>query len=300
MNKANKWPLVSYIVLSFNHVRFVRQAIESILAQDYPAIELIVVDDGSTDGSAELLRALSTEIGFRLVEKKNGGVVSALHVGLSFATGEFVVPHASDDISHPGRTRIQVDLLRENRDAGFAAGGIRKIDSSGELLAPHGGYEFHRFRFDDFRAGRASVPAVSCIYRAEAIRAALPLDETLSFEDVQLYWRVTELGWTCLYDNRTSVVDYRILPQSLGRSNKVRLCSDFSRFIQRYREKSWYPELVIRANSGMFVQLAASSRMDAIRFLFGNVRLINSKSLLRGCAVIAMPVWLQKKLRRSY
>lgn len=295
-----EWPLVTYVLLSFNHARFVRQAIESILAQDYPAIELIVVDDGSTDGSVELLRALSAERGFRLLEKSNGGVVSALNAGAPLAAGEFIVPHASDDISHPGRTRAQVALLRENPEVGFTAGGIRKIDEGGEMLVAQPAPGLRRYGFADFRAGRASVPAVSCMYRAEAIKPVLPLDETIAFEDVQLYWRVTEQGWTCLYDGRMALVDYRILRNSLGRGGKVRLWRDFMRFIQRYRDQPWYVDLRARANSGMFVQLAVSEKAEAVRFFLGNAGEITLKAALRGWLALVMPRWLQEKLRRKY
>ncbi|WP_374248664.1 glycosyltransferase family 2 protein [Thermomonas sp.] len=300
MSDAKEWPLVSYVVASYNHAKYVRSAIESILSQNYPAIELIVVDDGSTDGSRGLLRTLSREKGFRLVEKENGGVVSAINTGVALASGTYVVPHASDDISHPDRTRLQVRQIQQFPGAGFVVGGIRKIDENGKWLADSPGGGRRCYRFEDFRQGKASVPAVSCMYRTDAIRAVLPLDETLAFEDVQLFWRVTEMGWECLHDDQVTVVDYRIVTASLGRRSKVRLWRDFARFIRRYEQQAWYAELMRRALSGLFVQLAIEEKPEAARFLFHNAKHIDSKALLRGCVLLFVPRWAVQRLRAGY
>lgn len=300
MDSNQEWPLVSYVVLSYNHARFIRQAIDSILAQEYPAIELIVVDDGSTDGSRELLRGLSKEKGFRLIEKENGGVVSALNAGIPVARGDFIVPHASDDVSHSGRTRAQVAALQALPQAGFTVGGIRKISEDGAILEENQAIGPKVFCFDDFLMRRASVPAVSCMYRAEAIRAALPLDESISFEDVQLFWRVTEKGWYCLLDDRILAVDYRILPRSLGRQRKVRLWRDYMKFVRRYEGRPWYDSLLRDAKSGLFVQLAIEQKRDALRFMRAHAKDIRLPLLLRGCVLLPMPEWVIRHLRKKY
>ncbi|MBN8794113.1 glycosyltransferase family 2 protein [Thermomonas sp.] len=291
---------MSYVVFSYNHARFVRQAIDSILAQDYPALELIVVDDGSTDGSRELLRSLSREKGFQLVEKDNGGIVSAVNVGIPLASGAFIVPHASDDVSHPGRTRAQVRALQSMPQAGFTVGGIRKISEDGSLLEDCQAIGPKIYCFEDFLWRRASASAVSCMYRAEAIRAVLPLDERISFEDVQLFWRVTEEGWQCLLDDRILAVDYRIVRHSLGRSRKVRLWRDFLQFIQRYQGHSWYDAVLMQANSGLFVQLAIEEKREAIRFLLEHAKSIHSLALLRGGLLLPVPELVVRRMRKKY
>ena len=300
MDSNQEWPLVSYVVLSYNHARFIRQAIDSILAQEYPAIELIVVDDGSTDGSRELLRGLSKEKGFRLIEKENGGVVSALNAGIPVARGDFIVPHASDDVSHSGRTRAQVAALQALPQAGFTVGGIRKISEDGAILEENQAIGPKVFCFDDFLMRRASVPAVSCMYRADAIRAALPLDESLCFEDVQLFWVVTEKGWHCLLDDRILAVDYRILPRSLGRHRKVRLWRDYLKFVRRYEGRPWYDSLLRDAKSGLFVQLAIEQKRDALGFLRAHAKDSRLPLLLRGCVLLPMPEWVIRRLRKKY
>ena len=300
MSELKEWPLVTYIVVSFNHVRFVRDAIEGILNQDYPAIELIVVDDGSTDGSAELLRVLSAERNFKLVEKRNGGVVSSVNCAIPMASGEFVVIHASDDISHASRTREQVSVLLSDPGAGFTVGGIRKISEFGDVISPHVPTMRRTYRFDDFRRGQARAIAVSCLYRAEAIKGVVPLDESIVFEDVQLYWRVTAQGWSCVYADDILSVDYRIIHGSLGRRNKIKLAMDFRKFLDRYACEEWYREAIARANSGVFVQLAIDRKAFAVVFLVRNFANMSLPRMFRGLALIFVPRWLIYKIRAKY
>ena len=92
--------LVSVIILNYNYGRYLRQCIESVLAQDYPAVELIVVDDGSTDNS----RVVIESYGERLVAsfKANGGMVSAMNHGFGLAHGAMIMFVDSDDYLLPG------------------------------------------------------------------------------------------------------------------------------------------------------------------------------------------------------
>src|SRR6188768_2547720 len=98
-------PLVSIICLSYNHERFVQEAIGSVLQQTYPNIELIVVDDGSTDNSADAISNLLSKypsVSFLRLEK-NMGYCKAFNQGLARATGDFIIDLAGDDILLPER-----------------------------------------------------------------------------------------------------------------------------------------------------------------------------------------------------
>ena len=94
--------LVTIIIPIYNHQTYVKECIESILTQDYPRIELIVVDDGSTDSSFEVAKGLESTISdrccnYQIIRKENGGMSSALNYGLRYASGEYIIPIASDD-----------------------------------------------------------------------------------------------------------------------------------------------------------------------------------------------------------
>lgn len=298
---ANRdWPLVTYVLLSYNHADYVAAAIESIVNQEYSPLQLIVVDDGSTDGSVELLKKLHERYAFELVIQENGGVVAALNKGLSLAKGEFIGPHASDDISQSSRTLAQVKLLLENEEAGFTVGGIRKISTEDEILEDWQPHERFFTSFADFVQGKGRGVAVSCMYRASALREVGRLDERLSFEDVQLYWRVTELGYKCLVDTSVHAVDYRIVPGSLGRRNQVPHAQSFLTFLERYAGEDWHPRCRGRAKAGLLGALAERERVAALLYLFRNISDFRLGELLRPLAKLILPRPLLHKLKRKF
>ncbi|AFZ15635.1 glycosyl transferase family 2 (plasmid) [Crinalium epipsammum PCC 9333] len=91
---TSNFPLISVIIAVYNREQYLAEAIESVLAQTYPAIELIVVDDGSSDRSAEVAQRYPITYHFQ----RNGGISSARNAGISLATGEFLAFLDSDDI----------------------------------------------------------------------------------------------------------------------------------------------------------------------------------------------------------
>lgn len=117
-------PLVSVLLPVRNAALVVPRAIESIQAQTWTDWELVVVDDGSTDGTGERLRALAqADARLRIFSRPAGGIVEALNAGLAEASGEFVARMDADDESHPDRLGEQVAFLRaaENRAIGLAS-----------------------------------------------------------------------------------------------------------------------------------------------------------------------------------
>lgn len=105
---------VSFVLPAWNAAGTVASAIESCLAQDWGDVEVVVVDDGSTDGTSQVLRAFGGRI--RLVERANGGVAAARNSGVRVATGEFLAWMDNDDLADPRRARIGVAVMRARPD----------------------------------------------------------------------------------------------------------------------------------------------------------------------------------------
>lgn len=118
---------ISIIIPSYNHSRYVIQAIESVLTQDWSNIDLIVIDDGSTDGSPDLIRRYHEKRGgFRFIARENRGLLKTLNEGLGLAEGEFFCELASDDYFPPDSIRTRACFLRDHPEciAVFADGVI--------------------------------------------------------------------------------------------------------------------------------------------------------------------------------
>ncbi|MBK6510381.1 MAG: glycosyltransferase family 2 protein [Haliea sp.] len=102
-------PLISVIIPSYNCGKYLVEAIESVLSQDYPRIELIVIDDGSTDDSQQLLRAYVDRLTYK--SQPNAGIAAARNAGFKLATADFVAFLDADDIFTPGRLRLQMSMF---------------------------------------------------------------------------------------------------------------------------------------------------------------------------------------------
>jgi glycosyltransferase involved in cell wall biosynthesis len=125
-------PLVSVIVPSFNHARYLRECVDSVLAQDHPATELIVVDDGSTDGSLDVLKSYGDRL--RLLQQQGGRQARARNLALAVARGELVAFLDSDDRWRPGRLSAAVAAFRARPQAALVWADHAFIDAQGRPL----------------------------------------------------------------------------------------------------------------------------------------------------------------------
>jgi glycosyltransferase involved in cell wall biosynthesis/SAM-dependent methyltransferase len=133
-------PLVSAVVAAYNYERYLGEALDSALAQDYPAdrLEIIVVDDGSTDDTPDIAQRYAREHPERIryIRQDNAGLAGATTRGLNEARGELITLLDADDAWVTSRTRLLVDALRRNPNAGLAYGDMEVIDGDGRTLAP--------------------------------------------------------------------------------------------------------------------------------------------------------------------
>jgi glycosyltransferase involved in cell wall biosynthesis len=125
-------PTVSAIIPVYNYGRYVAQAIESVLGQTCAASEIIVVDDGSTDNTPEVLKRYEGRI--RIIHKENGGVSSALNRGAEAATGDLLAFLDADDVWLPRKLQRQVERFLADPDLGLVHCAYEEIDCSGKVL----------------------------------------------------------------------------------------------------------------------------------------------------------------------
>jgi glycosyltransferase involved in cell wall biosynthesis len=123
-------PLISVVVNCFNHGRFLGEAIESVLAQTYSHFEIIVVDDGSTDDTAEVSRTY----GVRYHYQNNAGISVGRNVGMGLARGDYILFLDADDRLRPATLEISIRYLLDNPDWAFISGNYIWIDSDGKPI----------------------------------------------------------------------------------------------------------------------------------------------------------------------
>ena len=125
-------PQVSVVIPVFNGINYIEEAINSVLAQSYENQEIVVVDDGSTDGTWELLKKYKSKV--RSFRKENGGVASALNLGLGEMRGVYFAWLSHDDVFLPEKTARQVDFLQKNESFAACYSDYFRIDSEGKIL----------------------------------------------------------------------------------------------------------------------------------------------------------------------
>jgi glycosyltransferase involved in cell wall biosynthesis len=132
-------PRVSVVIPSFNHASFVGEAVRSVLDQTLSDLELIVVDDGSTDSSLDVLRGIS-DPRLQVVAQPNRGAPAALNAGLERARGLYLAVLNSDDAYHPERLARLVAALEGAPEVGLAGSYIDVVDAAGRRLGTKHGY----------------------------------------------------------------------------------------------------------------------------------------------------------------
>lgn len=130
-------PLVSVLMSVYNGDQFLREAVESILCQSLRDLELIVIDDGSTDATAEILDDYkSKDPRVRVFHQENAGLIESLNRGAGFARGKYIARMDADDVSLTDRLMLQVDFLDRNPEVGVVGGAIEVITKTGKSARP--------------------------------------------------------------------------------------------------------------------------------------------------------------------
>ena len=178
-------PLVSVIVAVHNGERFLRPALESLFAQDHEPFEVVFVDDGSHDGSADIAREFPD---LRYVYQENQGLAAARNAGLRLARGELVAYLDDDDLLPPHKLSRQVRYLVENPDVGCVLG-------RQEVMLEPGVEPPEWLTRDAIYGDLDGIPLVSAMIRAEVLRSLGGFDESYRFaEDRDLFVRLRESG----------------------------------------------------------------------------------------------------------
>jgi len=216
-----KEPLVSVIVPAWNSERTLLATLESVAAQTHRNLEIVIVDDGSTDSTAAVAAAFcEREPRARLVRKENGGLSSARNFGMSAARGDWFAPIDADDLWH--RTKIEKQLalaLRSAGSVGFIYCWYREVDDAGRVLASGPRVPLSGRVFSQLAYVNAVENGSALLLSRRAVEDIGGYDESLpALEDVMLQLRIAArypidlvrehlVGWRRHSSNMSSDID---------------------------------------------------------------------------------------------
>ncbi len=193
-------PKVSVVIASYNHERYVQQAVESVLGQTFGDIEVCITDDGSSDATPDVIAGIRDErVRFKRFER-NRGISAALNDAIRRSSGEFIAELNSDDYFLPDKTAIQVGVLESDPGVGAVFGYPASIDDDGRAVADEDTYYKGVFRVNNrsraqwlrqfCRSGNCLCHPTSMIRRRCHDEIGLYDERLAQVHDLDLYLRI--------------------------------------------------------------------------------------------------------------
>jgi glycosyltransferase involved in cell wall biosynthesis len=184
-------PLVSIVTPSYNQSAYLETTMRSVLTQDYPNIEYIVIDGGSKDASVEIIKKYADKLAY-WVSEKDRGQTDALNKGFARAKGDILAWLNSDDTYQPGAIRAAVHFMQAHPDAGLVYGDANFIDEQGNVT---GKFPAAQTDYRKLRQGYVHVPQQSAFFRGDLWRQVGPLDPNFYFAmDYDLWVRLARIA----------------------------------------------------------------------------------------------------------
>ncbi|WP_252274981.1 glycosyltransferase [Pseudomonas subflava] len=253
-------PLVSVIIASYNHAPYIEAAIESVLSQAYAPIELLVVDDGSTDDSVARIQALQRTHGFDFRTQANQGLARTLNDCIARSRGSLIAPFGSDDVMLPGRLATQVAYMRDKPEVGICAGNIAHIDGNGASLSKRDRERaFRRLDFDAVFCGdQAGAPAPTLLFRREALERVGGFDPSIRLEDLLIELKITQAGY--FIDVLPDVLaQYRVHGANTYKNRRFMIETVMATYA-RFADHPAYPQVCARFLNSMLLKCARQDK----------------------------------------
>jgi glycosyltransferase involved in cell wall biosynthesis len=232
--------LISVVIPAFNAEPYIAETLESALRQTDHNFEIIVVDDGSTDRTREIIRRYAPRV--RLIEQQNKGPAAARNLLLTEAQGKYVAFLDADDVWLPGKLAAQRKLFQDYPDLVLVSARLRDVDATGQ---PLGNREDPRYQplYDQPRhlhrvllhVGNMIAQSAAMAVRAQVLAAGgwYSAERILS-TDYELWIRIAERGR--FFVSSEIVGDYRVLERSLSHGSVPREYSGQKRIVDMYRQ----------------------------------------------------------------
>lgn len=244
-------PLVSVVIPCYNHEKFVKDSIKSVIEQTYENIELIIIDDGSKDSSVSEIKDMveiceKRFVRFEFRYRANKGLSSTLNEALEWCTGKYFSAIASDDQMFDYKTSMQVKFLENNEDYAAVFGGVQLIDESNRKLEEVVS-KARAYSFDDIIMHTHSLLAPTQMIRMENIRNTGGYKSNLLIEDWYMWlllskeadvFNMSEV--VALYRKHDTNISKNISKMNPGKLEVLRFFSDSELYNKAVRNIKWH------------------------------------------------------------
>lgn len=280
-------PLVSVIVPSYNHGKYVTRTIESIFEQTYKNIEVFVIDDGSTDDSISILENLNKQYPFKLVTQKNRGLSATLNRGIKeFATGELIAALASDDYWETNKLMKQVPSFVDS-EVGLCYSKAKTIKNNvvvGEIgRAPNPPNPFM-----DLLTNASFIPALTALMRKSFIAEVGYYDENSYIEDWDMFLKIVNKSKVVFINDRLAF--YRIHGNNMS-SQHIKMINAILHIVKKWEHLPNFSSIQQRWYTLSFMRLALYEKKESLKYLPLALKQFYTLPFLKGVFKFIIPVF---------
>jgi glycosyltransferase involved in cell wall biosynthesis len=253
-------------VPAYNHEKFVERCLESIAAQDYPSVDVVVVDDSSTDGTSAIAAAACRRLGFRFHQnERNLGLPATLNKMVSLSGPfDFVFSIASDDILFPGALSAMVAAMEDDAGTVGAYGDVIYLNAEGVELGFMRNDKLSGDLYEGVIFGEIAIPRPWIMWSAAAYSKFGAYDEGMPLEDSYAFAKMGKLGHIRYCG--APILGYRKHANNTS-ANAWLIYSASCRMLQMFRDEPFYPKLRRLYGSENFHLLSRSHKLEALRHL---------------------------------
>lgn len=211
-------PLVSIIVISYNHEYYVEECLESVFKQTYKNIEIIVIDNGSNDQSIKKIELFQKKYKFLFIKNKQTQLVPSLKNISDIVKGSYISIISADDFWESIFVEHMASILSKDKDIGACSGKVKLINETGRILSIPGPQKDKNYIFNDFFLERAYFPAPASMIRRSALDEIGWYNQSYGLEDIPTWFAISSKEWKMVFTSKI-VGSYRRHSSNMSKSN---------------------------------------------------------------------------------
>jgi len=214
-------PLISIVIPVYNAEKYLNECLKSVFAQTYIQIEIIIINDGSTDKSEKIIKKYLSDTRIKYLKQKNQGVAIARNLGIKFSKGDLIAFLDADDIWEKDKLSIQTELLKNNQ-IGLAYTNARFIGQGKRVNKKYSNYgKFYRGKVFTKLIIKNFTPLSSIVVRKKLLMKINGFSEDKKIIVGEDYDLLLKLSQICLFDYSSKIlIQYRVSQKSLSSNKK--------------------------------------------------------------------------------
>lgn len=281
-------PLVSVVVSCYNHKEFIEECILSVVNQTYQNIELLVFDDGSTDGSGKVIGKLADDYHFAFRQQENIGLPATLNSAFGYCVGDYIAILGSDDVFLPEKIEKQIAFMEGRKDIAVCGANILCVDDNNQVLEKQKTKPYREVEFNSLFSNTKLAPAASsAMIRSTVFQDVGGFNPNIPLEDLYLWLKITFNGYKIAVLEDT-LVHYREHETNSHKNYKLMTES----MIEIFQEYTHHRDYLPAINKILIRMFLKTSKLDK-PYAFGLLKKIHPKfynlKVLRGIFHMSKP-----------